>query len=114
MKTDLDKLLYTMKTLHKVKSKQQFPEFWNEDWLRAAIQEVDRSAMSAEKRLAYEKLIAQNAAAVHNEKKKIEEVRRSVVAKSLEKGLPPELVADISDVPLAFVLEVQRGLPPRD
>ncbi|MCY7352001.1 MAG: hypothetical protein LH606_15280 [Cytophagaceae bacterium] len=107
-----------MKTLHKVKSKRQFPEFWDEDWLKAAIQEVDRSAMSADKRLAYEMLIAQNAAAVHSEKKKIEEaenrreftVKKSAITKSLLKGLTPELVAEVNDVPLSFVLSIQSEL----
>ncbi|MGM9507016.1 Rpn family recombination-promoting nuclease/putative transposase [Larkinella sp. GY13] len=110
VKSDIDKLIYTMKTLHKVKNKKQFPEFWNEEWLKAAIQEVDRSAMSAEKRLAYEMLIAQNAAAVHGEKKKIEAIKKSAVIKSLQKGLDPELVAEINDVTLDFVLNIQRSL----
>ena len=111
IKTDLDKLIYTMKTLHKVKTKRQFPEFWDEEWLKIAIQEVDRSAMSAEKRFAYEKLIAQNAAAVHDERKKIEAVKTEAVRKALTKAkLTIEEIAEYNDVPVDFVLNVQREL----
>ncbi len=111
IESDLDKLIYTMKTLHKINSKQQFPEFWDEEWLKVAIQEVDRSAMSAEKRFAYEMLIAQNAAAVHAETRKIEDVKKLAVTRGLQKGLTPELIAELNDVSIDFVLDVKRGLP---
>ena len=113
--TDLDKLVYTMKTLHKVKSKQQFPEFWNEEWLKLAIQEVDRSAMSAEKRLAFEMLIARNAAVVYDEKKKIEEARvetkTATVRNLLSIGtLTIEQIAQSIGEPTEFVLTIQKEL----
>lgn len=109
--TDLDKLVYTMKTLHKVKNTRQFPEFWDEEWLKTAIQEVDRSSMSAEKRLAYEMLIAQNAAAVHSEKKRIEEVKAQAIKKLLLRGKATfEEIAEDCEVSLDFVLAVQKQL----
>lgn len=113
--TDLDKLIYTMKTLHKVKNKRQFPAFWDEEWLKTAIQEVDKSAMSAEKRLAYEMLIAQNAAAVHTEQKKIAEAREQVktdtVLKLLVRGRATiaEIAEDCQVTP-DFVLNIQQRL----
>ena len=119
VKTDIDKLIYTMKTLHKVKSKRQFPEFWDEEWLKTAIQEVDRSAMSAEKRLAYEMLIAQNAVAVYGEKKKIEEaeertklaVKTQAIKKLLLRGKATvEEIAEDCEVTSGFVLDVQKQL----
>ncbi|GAB4055509.1 Rpn family recombination-promoting nuclease/putative transposase [Spirosoma litoris] len=110
IKSDLDKLVYTMKTLHKVKHKRQFPEFWDEEWLKKAIQEVDRSAMTAEERFAYEKRIAQNAAIIYEEKKKIESIKKQAITKGLQKGLSPDLIAEVNDVPLAVVLEIQSTL----
>jgi predicted transposase/invertase (TIGR01784 family) len=109
--TDLDKLIYTMKTLHKVKSKRQFPLFWNEDWLKVAIQEVDTRAMSAQERFAFEKLIAQNAAVVHEENKKIDDMKNSAIRKALLHGkLSVEEIAEYNDVSVDFVLDIQQQL----
>ena len=115
IKTDLDKLIYTMKTLHKVKSERQFPEFWDEEWLKTAIREVDRSAMSAEKRLAFEMLIARNASVVYGEKKKIEEARAetktATVKNLLSIGtLTIEQIAQSVGEPAEFVLTIQKEL----
>lgn len=71
--TDLDKLIYTIKTIHKVTKPKQFPQFWNEEWLEAAIKELDTRAMTPEKQMAYEMTISANALAIRNEQKRIEE-----------------------------------------
>ena len=71
--TDLDKLIYTIKTTHKVTKPKQFPQFWNEEWLEAAIKELDTRAMTPEKQMAYEMTISANALAIRNEQKRIEE-----------------------------------------
>ena len=49
VQTDLDKLIYTMKTTHEASKPKQFPSFWNEEWLDAAIKELDTRQMSPEK-----------------------------------------------------------------
>ncbi|GAB4024717.1 Rpn family recombination-promoting nuclease/putative transposase [Spirosoma gilvum] len=114
VQTDLDKLLYTMKTLHKVKKPKQFPPFWTEEWLEAAIKELDTRAMTPEQRLAYEMTISANTLAVKNERKKIEaaelEVKTSMVQKALEKGLDIDLIADITGLSVEFVRNVQEKL----
>ena len=115
IKTDLEKLIYTMKNLHKARDKRQFPDFWDEEWLKTAIQEVDRSAMSAEKRLAYEMLIAQNAAAVHSEKKKIHEAELAVKQETVKKllsinTLTIDQIAKVVNESLDFVLNLQKQL----
>ena len=51
IQTDLDKLIYTMKTLHTVTEPSQFPTFWNEKWLKKAISEVDLRAMTPDQKL---------------------------------------------------------------
>ena len=68
----LDKLLYTMKTLHHAsEDKIQWPEFWTEDWIKLAIEELDKHNLDPEELLQYEMTLSANALAVKNEKKKI-------------------------------------------
>ena len=117
--TDLDKLIYTMKTTHKATKPKQFPQFWNEEWLEAAIKELDTRQMSPEKRMAYEMTLSANALAVENENRKIHEaeqrkeatVKAEAVKKALNRGkLTVEEIAEDNEVAADFVLEIQRGL----
>ena len=112
--TDLDKLIYTMQNLHKITETSQFPTFWNEDWLKRAISEVDTRNMTSEQKLAFEMTISANALAVKNEQKKIREAKNQkaieVIEKCLIKGFDVETTADIAGTTVEIVLEVQRQL----
>jgi hypothetical protein len=113
--TDLDKLIYTMQNLHTVTEISQFPTFWNEDWLKKAISELDIRNMTPEQKLAYEMAISANALAVKNENKKIEEAKRiliiEAVTKALKRGkLSIEEIAEDNNVTIDFVLSVQKQL----
>ncbi len=112
--TDLDKLIYTMQNLHKVTETSQFPTFWNEDWLKKAISEVDTRNMTTEQKLGYEMAISANVLAVKNESKKIKEAEQKktieFIKNSLQQGLEPTLIAKLAGTTLNFVLEVQRQL----
>ncbi len=112
--TDLDKLIYTMKNLHKVTEVSQFPVFWNEEWLKKAILEVDTRNMTSEQKLAYEMTISANALAVKNENKKLkqakEEEKIEVIKKCLTKGFDEETTADIAGTTVGFVVEIKRQL----
>ena len=112
--TDLDKLIYTMQNLHKITETSQFPTFWNEDWLKKAISEVDTRNMTTEQKLAFEMTISANALAVKNENKKIKEAEqkktREFIENSLEQGIEPTLIAKLASTTLNYVLEVQRQL----
>ncbi len=108
-----------MKTLHKATKPKQFPQFWNEEWLEAAIKELDTRAMTPEKRMAYEMTLSANALAVENENKKIQEaeqrkevaVKAEAVKKALIRGkLTIKEIAEDNEVAADFVLEIQRGL----
>jgi predicted transposase/invertase (TIGR01784 family) len=119
IQTDLDKLIYTMKNLHKVTKSSQYPQFWNEEWLQAAIHEVDKKAMTQEQRLAYEMTISANALAIKNENKKIQKARElenmtvksNAVKKALLNGkLSISEIADYNDVSTDFVLDIQMQL----
>lgn len=115
VQTDLDKLIYTMKTLHKFTNHKQFPQFWSEEWLEVAIKELDTRAMTPEKRMAYEMTLSANALAIENENKKIQEtelrVKADTVAKSLKRGkLTAEEIAEDNGVGIEFVFDIQRRL----
>ena len=47
IETDLDKLVYTMKTIHTAEP-TQYPAFWNEEWLKRAIDELNTRKMTPE------------------------------------------------------------------
>ncbi len=103
-----------MKTLHTTEL-TQYPAFWNEEWLKRAIDELDTRKMSPEERAYFARVTAANAEAVNAEKKRIEEAREAVkteaVIKALKRGkLTIEEIAEDSSVSVDFVLEIQRGI----
>ncbi len=57
--SDLDKLIYVMKTTHQLTVTERFtpPPFWNEKWLKSAIKELDLANMSPEERAYAERQI---------------------------------------------------------
>jgi predicted transposase/invertase (TIGR01784 family) len=113
--TDLEKLIYTMKTIHTVTKPTQFPEFWNEEWLKVAIDELDSRKLTPDEKASLEILIARNAEAVKAESRRIKEAldlrNVEIVKKALLKGLDVQTVADIANVTIDYVLSVQRQLP---
>lgn len=103
-----------MKTIHKATKSRQFPQFWNEEWLEAAIKELDTRAMTPEKRMAYEMTLSANALAIENEQKKLREAEekktKEHVENSLLKGLDANLIAEIASVSIDFVKSIQQKL----
>ena len=113
--TDLDKLIFTMKNLHKIKKPIQYPQFWDEEWLNVAIQELDKKAMTPEQRLGYEMAISANALVVKNENKKIQKIEVALkieaVKKALKRGrLNIEEIAEDNNVSIDFILDIQNQL----
>jgi hypothetical protein len=112
--TDLQKLIYTMRTIHTITQPTQFPKFWDEEWLKVAIDELDSRKMTPDEKASLEMLIARNAESVKAESKKIKQAvdvkTLETVTKALAKGLDIQTVADIADVSADFVLSVQRQL----
>jgi predicted transposase/invertase (TIGR01784 family) len=114
--TDLQKLIYTMKTIHThtFTNPIQFPKFWDEDWLKVAIDELDSRKMTPDEKASLEILIARNAESVKAESKKIKEAieaeKVETITKSLLRGLDLELIADIAGTSVDFVKSVHRQL----
>ena len=112
--TDLQKLIYTMKTIHTVTQPTQFPQFWNEEWLRVAIDELDSRKMTPDEKASLEILIARNAESVKAESRKIKEAREAekieTLKNALAMGLTIEQCASLVSVSVDFVKSVQRQL----
>jgi hypothetical protein len=112
--TDLQKLIYTMQKIHTVTQPIQFPQFWNEEWLKIAIDELDSRKMSPDEKASLEILIARNAEAVKADGRKIKDAKQEekieLITKSLAKGLNIELIADIAGTTVEFVKSVQLEL----
>ena len=114
--TDLQKLIYTMRTIHTVTQPTQFPQFWNEEWLKVAIDELDSRKMTPDEKASLEILIARNAESVKAESKKIKEARESenlavkteMVINAVSMGLTVEQCAKLANVSSDFILSVQR------
>lgn len=86
--TDLDKLLYTMKTLHHAPADPiQWPEFWDEEWIKLAMKELSLRNMDPEELLLYQVTMAKNAHAVQVVKKQIAKAEQDALAQGLEQGL---------------------------
>lgn len=115
IQTDLDKLIYTMKTIETITEPTQFPPFWTEEWLETAIKELDIRALTPENRLAYEMTLSANALAIENEQKKIEEVKNQekevfVISLLQQTDFDTPKIATIAGVPTEFVEIVKQKL----
>ena len=107
IQTDLDKLIYTMKTLHTITEPTQYPPFWNEEWLKQAIEELDTRRMTPEERFQFARITAINAEAVNAEKQRVgEAVKKAIIGGKLS----VEDIANYNDVSIEFVLSIQKGL----
>ena len=105
--TDLQKLIYTMRTIHTVTQPTQFPQFWNEEWLKVAIDELDSRKMTPDEKASLEILIARNAEAVNKEKRQLQKSVTNLLALNL---LTVEQIATSLGVSVDLVLSVQRQL----
>ncbi len=114
IKTNLEKLVYTMKTLHTT-TPTQYPAFWNEEWLKRAIDELDTRKMTPEERAYFARVTAANAEAVKAEKQKIHEAEMAVKTDTVKKMLTAsrlsvEDIANFSNTSVDFVLSIKQNL----
>ncbi len=109
-----------MKTLHTVTKPSEYPMFWDEEWLKKAILELDLITMTPEQRLSYEMTLSANVLAVKNEKRKIEKAKEEVKEEEREKFVTYLIktseqkadadIADIAEVSVEFVKKVRVKL----
>jgi predicted HTH domain antitoxin len=109
--TDLQKLIYTMKTIHTVTQPTQFPKFWDEEWLKVALDELDSRKMTPDEKASLEILIARNAEAVKAENRKINQEKEKFVVNLLQQtDFEINKIAILAGVSVDFVKSVQRQL----
>ena len=105
-----------MKTIHThtFTNPIQFPKFWDEDWLKVAIDELDSRKMKPDEKASLEILIARNAESVKAESRKIKQAidikNIETVTNALSMGLTVEQSAKLANVSVDFVLSIQRQL----
>jgi predicted transposase/invertase (TIGR01784 family) len=110
--TNLQKLIYTMKTIHTYTKPIQFPQFWNEEWLKIAIDELDSRKLTADEKASLEILIARNAVAVYAEKAKLNEAREAekmnTIINGLKMGFSIEQCAQLVNVSIDYVKSLKQ------
>jgi spore coat polysaccharide biosynthesis predicted glycosyltransferase SpsG len=105
-----------MKKLHTVTEPSEYPMFWDEEWLKKAILELDLITMTPEQKLWYEMTLSANALVIKNEKRKIEETKNEEREKFVNYLLKTsdqktdEEIADIAEVSVEFVKKVRIKL----
>ena len=92
--TDLDKLIFTMKEAHKMASGLDQPAFMKEDWIVAALHELDTRALSPERRASLSIFLAKElserhaqaelAAEVESGKQELAEIKEMIQAQQQE------------------------------
>lgn len=105
--TDLQKLIYTMRTIHTVTQQTQFPKFWDEEWLKIAIDELDSRKMTPDEKASLEILIARNAEAVNQERRRLKKAVANLLSLNL---LSVEQIATSLDTTTDFVKAVQQQI----
>ena len=89
---DLEKLIFTMKNLQTYADRPvtEFPEFWTEEWLKIAIEELDTRRFSAEQYERYAVTLARNASAIQMEQVKMLKVQTQTQAQERAKAAEKE------------------------
>jgi predicted transposase/invertase (TIGR01784 family) len=116
--TDLEKLLFTMKTVNTTLDTETiiYPQFWTEEWLKIALHELDTRAMSPEKRMHFEMTVSNNAIAIHEVNAQINAGRQegrqegginsTKIIKYHLKGLEPAEIASSLNLDLDYVISI--------
>ncbi len=107
IQSNLEKLIYTMKTLHTVTPSTQFPKFWNEEWLKVAIDELDSRKMSPDEKASFEMLVARNAEVIRAESRKNEKAISNLLILNV---LSNEQIAQALNVSLELVEKIKQKL----
>ena len=104
-----------MKNFTQYATATQYPQFWTEEWLQIAINELDTRHFTPEQRMRYETILAQNAVAVYNEKKAIDKAvwttKKEAIIRVLQANKNTiEEIANFLDVPIWYVLDIKEEL----
>jgi len=84
-----------MKNLENIKGVDQLPKFLTEDWIKQAMDKLDKSQMTPDQRMNYEMMMAKNATIIEMLKEKERQHIAKKTAKQMAKKLK-ELDVEIS------------------
>lgn len=84
--TDLDKLIYAMRNGHISRPSIAHPDFMNEDWIRAALEEINTRKMDPEEYALAMMSWAREASEYHAEKKRIQAAEEKAAAIGEKRG----------------------------
>jgi len=70
-----------MKNLENIKGADQLPKFLTEDWIKQAMDKLDKSQMTSDQRMNYEMMMAKNATIIEM----LKEEERQQIAKEAAK-----------------------------
>lgn len=76
LNSDLDKLVFIMKNLERIKGMSELPKVLSEEWLEHAINKVDKNQMTLEERMIWEMTLARNASILYMEEEQRKEEER--------------------------------------
>lgn len=119
IKTDLDKLLYTMKLTDTATSEAKLPDFMKEGWLEETLKELDRSNLTPEQRAELEMIIAGNMTEKVAMEEKVKEredrvraeTKKQAIKNLLSLGLlSTDQIAKVQEVSEQFVLSIQEEI----
>ncbi len=88
VKSDLEKLLFTMKYAHTIdpKEKINIPDFWEEEWLSESITELELAKMTPEQRKWVERSLVKEGTIREARKVILEEMMQKGLEEGMEKG----------------------------
>ena len=73
IRTNLDKLIYIMKNLENInKGLIEIPEFITEEWIKSAVEKLDKCRMTADERMYYEMMVMKNASIFYSQREEME------------------------------------------
>jgi hypothetical protein len=96
--TDLDKLIYTMKTLPQIEQQAEIPDFMQEEWLASALKELDSSALTPEARAQLEMSIAREMSSILAPQQWADYMKEEGLKQGIEQGIEINLHTNIRNI----------------
>jgi len=73
-----------MKNLENIKGIDQLPKFLTEDWIKQAMDKLDKSQMTPDQRMHYEMMMAKNASIIAMLKEEKEKMTKDIVEEAVK------------------------------
>jgi len=87
-----------MKNLENIKGADQLPKFLTEDWIKQAMDKLDKSQMTSDQRMNYEMMMAKNATIIEM----LKEEERQQIAKEAAKEKAIETAKNFKELGVDF------------